>query len=113
MYVFAKIGHDLKEGLSRSLPDTSEDKQEKIPTRDPISYIPNTEQNVSASDQFIVQNILHYQTDKPINKLTSRLMAINSINSQIVHLAFPVAKRHLPLDGIVGYQVETSVPSVI
>jgi hypothetical protein len=68
---------------------------------------------VTAWAQFIVQIIFHYETDTPIKKLISRLMAINSINSQIVQLAFLVAKRHLPLHGIVGYQVETSVPSVI
>jgi hypothetical protein len=48
MYVFAKIGHDLKEGLSQSLPETSEDKQENVPTGDRNSYIPNTVETVTA-----------------------------------------------------------------
>jgi len=77
MYVFAKIGHDLNEGLSRPLSETSENKEEKVQTGDRTSYIPNTVQNVTAWAQFIIQNVFHYVTNTPTSKLITRLMAIN------------------------------------
>jgi len=76
MYVFAKIRHDLNEGLSRPLSEIARISKRKFKQGiEPRTF--QTQQNVTAWAQFIIQNIFHYVTNIPISKLIIRLMAIN------------------------------------